>query len=204
MDPNTSFDYFLGQLIYGVSDDERRLLRASRPQPRRNHVRLLRLPRRRAVRRALQRHGPAALHQADLGGQDDYNLVNYTYFPTDGFVRDPSRIGTRAEPTPPPPPASTPAARTRPTPIRIAIACSWPRSTHRPARSSCRRTTAAGSSTRPAKGQADLNWTNPTGKYLNLRPRPADHLGLTYPMTANGTPDPSNLDVRNLRPPAGQ
>ena len=61
-------------------------------------------------------------------------LPNFMAFQSDNFVRDPVAASAHG-PTRPPAAPPTPAARTRPTPIPIRIACSWRRSTGRPARS---------------------------------------------------------------------
>src|SRR5207249_9998563 len=46
-------------------------------------------------------NGTGRLHyqQAALSNLDDYQLVNYTYFKSDNFLRDPERLGTRTDPT---------------------------------------------------------------------------------------------------------
>src|SRR5206468_11547097 len=42
-------------------------------------------------------NGVGRLHgESPLAGVDDFSLVNYTYFPADGFLRDPERVGWRA------------------------------------------------------------------------------------------------------------
>ena len=213
MDPQTSFDLFLGQFIYGL-DDQNGVYSALRGHslaetmygsydavtPAGNVY----LP------SDVPYNGTGRLHEtAGMPfGADGYNLVNYTYFASDGFVRDPSRLGTRAgvyQPSPPNPP-NTPIARgtftggqnapyTYPDLNTMCLAVLNP-STGQVTMPSYYR----GWLFDPAKqGPAAPNWTTPQGKYMTLRPRPAD-MGPGFPMptATNGLPDPNNLDVQNL------
>jgi hypothetical protein len=149
-------------------------------------------------------NGTGRLHQvypasapAPLRLQDDFKLINYTYFAEDGFVRDPERPGIRAD---------LAAARapflggfnspyTYPDLNNLYLAA----------------VKADGTLLTPSFHRpwlfgpldaANPNWTNPQGKYLTLRPRPAEHPpmngkpGFPYPEDDTG-------DVKNLIGPGG-
>ncbi|HTU89868.1 MAG TPA: hypothetical protein VMF69_07215 [Gemmataceae bacterium] len=123
---------------------------------------------------------------------DDYLLVNYTWFSGDGFIRDPERYGTRANPTilQTNGYVSGNAPYTYPDLNNMYLAA----------------VTANGQVLAPSfhrnytgfgtLAPTNPNWftpsaTNPALKYMVLRPRPADHNGFPAPDDAGG-------DVKNL------
>jgi hypothetical protein len=127
-----------------------------------------------------------------LRGWDDFRLVNYTYFPADGFVRDPERFGPRSDLSAPRGPftGGFNTAYTYPDLNSLFLGAAQTDGTllvpsfHRP--------WLFGS-----LDPSNPNWTTAAGKYLILRPRPAEHPavggrpGFPYPDDATG-------DVKNL------
>jgi hypothetical protein len=132
---------------------------------------------------------------ATVMGVSEYDLVNYTYFNIDGFVRDPERPATtsnayRADPTQvvlPKFAGGFNVSYTYPDRANMAVAAvqannGMPilraQSFFRP------------NIMFPSLDPTNPNWTNPStlGRYLVLRPRPADQLlaGETLTQTANG------------------
>jgi hypothetical protein len=109
MDPELAMALFLGQLIYDCNDDEEGVRSSMRGHsfgrtmyganftldttkpPDANH-RFFYLGDNSSAYSGFGRYHttPAAT--------DEHNLVNYQYFSTDGFVRDPERLGTRVSP----------------------------------------------------------------------------------------------------------
>ena len=144
-------------------------------------------------------HTPSAFG-ADLAAppeaKDDYYLVNYTYCPDDGFLRDPERPGTRSDPLAPRQPfvGGFNAPYTYPDLNNMFLAAV-----------KADGTVLLPSFHRPWTGFGPLDPTNPTWtdttqpwlKYQVLRPRPADHPamgdrpGFPLPQDAGG-------DVKNL------
>src|SRR5262249_36548389 len=104
MEPELAFSYFISQLIYDSLDDETGIYSALRGHsltrnmyglnttfdPTRNQWLL--------QNNYVAYHGPGRLHYPGPLGLDDYLLVNYQYWPGDGFLRDPERLGSRANP----------------------------------------------------------------------------------------------------------
>jgi hypothetical protein len=127
---------------------------------------------------------------------DDYYLINYMYFRDDPsvpvplrFLRDPERLGWRATATAPRGDftGGFNAPYTYPDLNSLFLAAVKADGTvlvpsfHRP--------WLWGG---PLNDMNNPNWTNPQGKYLTLRPRPADHAGFPPPEDEGG-------DVKNLR-----
>jgi hypothetical protein len=187
VDPQQALSFLLGQLIYDVNDDA-----AGAASGLRGH----------SLARTMYGYNYAAigtpgvniipfngtgrLHYPSQFGQDDYTLVNYTWFSADGFVRDPERYGTRGNPGV----AQANfyvggnAPYTYPDLNNFFLAAVKADGTvlmpsfHRP--------WLFGS-----LAQNNANWISPQGKYLTLRPRPAEHPNFPFLDDATG-------DVKNL------
>jgi hypothetical protein len=196
VDAEQAFALFLSQLIFDVNDDTTGVLSGLRGH---------------SLARLMYGLGPGTntvpfngvgrLHYQPtfptINKQDDYLLINYTYFTADGFLRDPERFGFRANLS------ANPGAYvggfnvpyTYPDLNNIFLAA----------------VNADGKVLIPSFHRAWLfnpgiplndmtnpNWTNAIGKYLILRPRPIDH-----GKDANGNPlfpppDDATGDVKNL------
>lgn len=111
-DPELLFSYFLGQLLYDVPDDTTGVysamrghslarsmygctydLQGSQILPADNVVPFNGTGRLKTGTRPFPMTGTA------LFNRDDYDLINYTYFVADGFLRDPERTGKSTEPS---------------------------------------------------------------------------------------------------------
>jgi hypothetical protein len=123
---------------------------------------------------------------------NDYQLVNYTWFSTDGFLRDPERYNNLAQLRTSPAAAQTGyyvggnAPYTYPDLNNFFLAAV--RSDGTVLTPSYHRPWLFGA---PLNNMSNPNWINRRGKYLTLRPRPADHAGFPAPDDATG-------DVKNL------
>jgi hypothetical protein len=154
--------------------------------------------------------GPTSLGNDSTTGNpfDDYKLINYMFFQSDGFLRDPERYGSRAGLSAAPGPylASANVPYTYPDLNNYFLGA-----------------IDGGLSTTDANGNPVLitnlitpsfhrewlfgrlddpnnpNWTNAAGKYLTVRPRPVDHF--KDPVTGNYLfpyPVDRGGDVKNL------
>jgi hypothetical protein len=93
-DAETLLSYFLGQLLYDVKDDAGGVSSSLRGH---SLARLL-YGYNEANSNATPFNGTGRLHAPSrFPDIDDYSLVNYTYFPGDRFLRDPERLGWRAD-----------------------------------------------------------------------------------------------------------
>jgi hypothetical protein len=193
LDPELLLSLFLGQLLYDVPDDESGVYSALRGH---------------SLARSLYGfndtganvvpfNGTGRLHQPSpfgAEGPDDFNLVNYTFFRDDSqlpqaqrFLRDPERLGTRPGLNSPRGPftGGFNAPYTYPDLNNLFLAAVKADGTvllpsyHRP--------WLFGSN-----DPSNPNWANAAGKYLLLRPRPAD-MGPGFPY-----PDDEGGDVKNL------
>ena len=130
-----------------------------------------------------------------VGAQDEFNLVNYKAFLNsagtalaDGFVRDPERPGFRASlgATKQPWLGGFNAPYTYPDLNNMFLAVVD--SSGNVLQPSYFRQAVFGGA---LDNVGNANWTNAAGKYLILRPRPADNAGFPYPEDSGG-------DVKNL------
>jgi hypothetical protein len=128
---------------------------------------------------------------------DDYALVNYTWFSGDNFIRDPERYGSHSAPLAPGQANPNPyvggnAPYTYPDLNNFFLAAMKADGTvltpsyHRPWLFQ-----VVGGKYYAFNDMTNPNWTNPQGKYLTLRPRPAEHPQFPLPGDATG-------DVKNL------
>ncbi len=207
MDPTTSFNLFLGQLIYGVPDPTA-ANNASPDSALRGHSLAENMyggyDSLGVTPSDVPDNGTGWLNQqypiygadnATVSGQTDSTLVNYTYFSADNFLRDPSRPGTRTGPS---------AARTTYTggqnppytypDTNCMFLASINQTTGQVTTPSFFRNSAGFGSLAPN----NPNWTTPSPalKYLTLRPRPGDSPAFPPPASATG-------DVQNLSTSSG-
>ncbi len=209
VEPELALAFFLNQLIYGARDDDSGVYSALRGHDLLRGVYGLNYEFGTSGEILLQANelpfnGTGRLHHLQnygtvLTSVDDYTLVNYTYFPADGFLRDPERLNWRT---------GTGAIRgtftggfnvpyTYPDLNNFFLAA----------------VRADGTVVMPSfhrhylfnpnhklNDPSNPNWraTNPLGKYLTLRPRPEDHAqdasgGYLFPY-----PEDEFGDVKNL------
>ena len=193
VDPELLLAYFMHQLVYGTSDSngiDRNPYSALRGQDLMRNMFGGRItPPNGNVgpwgTNLTPYNGTGRLHTSGATclnpwGIDDFDLVNYQYFPADGFRRDPEvyKGGLYAGWNPP---YTYPdlnnlflaAARADGTVLTPSFHRPWHFGTLKP---------------------SNPNWRSPQGKYLTLRPRPADQgPGFPYPVDEGG-------DVKNLPP----
>ncbi|MCS6850728.1 MAG: hypothetical protein NZ700_06125 [Gemmataceae bacterium] len=172
-EPELLFNYFLEQLIFDCPDNETGVYSAMR-----GHGMV------RAVfggEGDTPFNGAGRIHAPGVFGEDDYYLTNYTYFPSDGFVRDPERAGTRQSPVHGRGPfiGGFNVPYTYPDHNNMFLAAVD--NTGRVIMPSFHRPWAI----KPE------DWTSPGGKYKIMRPRPIDHLG--FPPMEDATGDVKNL-----------
>jgi hypothetical protein len=204
VDPELLLGYFLNQLLYDARDDELGVYSALRGHS------LMRTqwgadysfnPDRTidVQNTTVAFAGTGRLHMTypdsappALALQDDFQLVNYTYFPADNFLRDPERLGYRAGLA---------------APRGAYTGSAHPSYTYADLNSlflaavQADGTLLVPSFHRPwlfgLLDASNPNWTSAEGKYKILRPRPAEHPatngkpGFPYPEDATG-------DVKNL------
>src|SRR5262249_25714020 len=105
-DPELLLGYFLGQLVYDVPDDASGVYSAlrghslARSMYGANGGAAPSLPAQ-PTANLVPFNGTGRLHAVhDYNGRvqaDHHDLINYTYFPADSFLRDPERLGWRAD-----------------------------------------------------------------------------------------------------------
>jgi hypothetical protein len=195
MDPMTSLNLFLGQLIYGVDDTF-----APGPGGLNSALRGHSLAETMygsfnslgAVPSDVPYNGAGRLHnaQAALAGMpDEYGLVNYMYFQSDAFVHDPARYGSRADPSQvfsaaDPSTGGQNAPYTYPDLNSMFLA-------------TINQTTGqmtTPSYHRPATFNAATDWTSNIGKYKTCIMRPADMVPGSLPQFNQAT----GCSVKNL------
>ncbi len=102
MDPNAAFSFFLGQFIYGATDPSATDTSGAYSALRGHSLAETMYGSYDALNNVPSDapwDGTGRLHEPAVAlGADGYQMVNYTYFAGDNFLRDPSRIGTRANP----------------------------------------------------------------------------------------------------------
>ncbi|HEY7331140.1 MAG TPA: hypothetical protein VH592_26125, partial [Gemmataceae bacterium] len=129
---------------------------------------------------------------------DDFALVNYTWFSSDGFLRDPERYGVRANPGVAQANSyvGCNAPYTYPDLNNFYLAAMRADGTvlvpsyHRPWLFQVG-TAASATKYYTFNDMTNPNWTNQVGKYLTLRPRPAEHP--SFPLPGDPTGDVKNL-----------
>ncbi len=210
VDPELLLSFFLGQLLYDVHDDATGVYSALRGHSLARSMFGLNYnpgdpPAVIAQKNAAPYCGTGRMREPVIlpglppseAKQNDYNLINYTYFrddlPTRRFLRDPERPGMRATPLYPDlltrqrarfvggynAPYTYPDLNNMFLAAMKSDGSVMLPSFHRP--------WTRFDSFEPT----NPNWTNAVGKYLTLRPRPIEHLGFPMPEDLGG-------DVKNL------
>jgi hypothetical protein len=204
-DPEMMFAFFLQQLMYGVKDDDTGVYSAMRGHDLfRNTYGLnyTMLPGGTVVlgNNTVLFDGTGRLNYPHaktappiLANQLDLPLINYTYYPLDGFVRDPERLGFRTSLTTPAGQYFRSANPSYSYPDLNTMFLAAVKSDGTVLMPSFHRhylfnPTATLDNPNPS---ANPNWYIPIGKYKILRPRPQENPGFPFPESAGG-------DVQNL------
>ena len=183
MDPELLLSYFLGQFIYDTDN----LHSAMRGHSLARNM----YGANPAGGNVIPYTGVGRVHGPGPGGQDSANLVNYTWFGSDGFLRDPETTGQRSGPQQPPGTyVCGSVSYTYPDANNLYLAAQQA-SDGRLLTQSFHRNWLF-NPTQALNDAGNPNWTNSHGKYLTMRPRPADH-SPAFPMPAD-----AGGDVRNL------
>lgn len=210
LDPDMALSLFLGQLIYDLPDDESGVYSALRghslartmygnydePNPFSTPPNLPPLndkPFNGTGPLSYPLPHPIFMSSANALVKDNRYLVNFTYFPSDGFVRDPERLLFRPSPQSPrlPYTGGFNVSYTYPDHTNMFLAVLNPATGQVMVPSFHRRWLF--NPTTAFNNQANPNWTNPEGKYLTLRPRPIDMDPTKFPY-----PEDAGGDVKNL------
>jgi len=200
--PYILFRWAVGQLIYDVADDATGTQSALRGHSLARTMygyndQVLNLQ---------PYNGTGRLHYTQpatagvFAGADDYPLVNYTYFKTsDNILRDPERFGPRADLATARGPYAGGANASYTYPDLNTLALSAYRADGRQMMPSFHRPWLFNPNL-ALNDTTNANWTNAQGKYLILRPRPADHLlagetGVQQDATGQWVAIPTNRPV---------
>jgi hypothetical protein len=219
VDPELLLSFFMGQLVFDVPDDARGVYSGLRGHSLARSMfglnyNLAPDGTLRLASNDVPFNGTGRLHfPSPFAGQDDFSLINYTYFPADNFLRDPERYGPRsglpvkgAADNRQPFVGGFNAPYTYPDLNNLFLAAVKAGSIDLPGGGksppgvvlmpSFHRPWLFGPLTEiPNSGQqnpGNPNWTNREGKYLLLRPRPID-MGPGFPY-----PEDEGGDVKNL------
>lgn len=198
-EPELLLAHFLGQLLFDVYDDEAGVSSALRGHSLARNMYGLNTTYTPATgtwstlanSNITPYNGTGRLHYpSPLANVDDYYLINYTYFRNDNFLRDPERFGSRTG-------LNQQADSRGPYTGGASVPYTYPDLNNLfLAAVKADGTVLIPSFHRPwlfgPNDPANPNWTNQEGKYLTLRPRPADHdPRFPFPEDAGG-------DVKNL------
>jgi hypothetical protein len=191
-DPELLLAHFLGQLLYDAPDDETGVYSALR-----GHSLARNLFGYKDGANDVPFNGTGRLHFPGPLGKYDDELINYTYFATDAFLRDPERLGLRSglQDKRAPFAGGFNAPYTYPDLNNLFLAAvkAGPLSSQNASEG----TVLLPSFHRPwlfgrLTDRNNPNWSKPEGKYLLLRPRPTE-MGPGFPY-----PEDEGGDVKNL------
>ena len=171
IDPNTLLNWALAQLIYDVPDD----VTGTGSALRGHSLARTAYGYNTATLNTQPFNGTGRLHYPSKFGQDDYQLINYTYFPSDTFVRDPERYQSRGDPTKPQTPFTGGANAPYTYPDLNSFFLAAARADGTQLTQSFHRKWLFNATTN-LNNPNNPNWKNPQGKYLTARPRPNDQL----------------------------
>lgn len=193
LEPEQVLSFFLGQFIYGVKNDAAGVQSALRGHDLAGNVYdyWYNTANGQLYPNTTPFSGLGRVHYQQtagiLNGQDDYNLINYTYFAADGFVRDPGFLGTRANTSAMPSNyvGGRNAPYTYPDVNSLFLAAV-----------NANGEVLIPSYFRPGTfgslAPSNPNWNaNAVAKYMTLRPRPMEHPN--FPPPADGGGDVKNL-----------
>jgi hypothetical protein len=191
VEPELALAYFLGKLIYGDDNingvysamrghDLARLVFEGDPTSPIT-----------AFNGLGRQHNTGNTYGTLPAGLDDYNMINYTFFQADGFLRDPGRPGSRTKVTDPlvalKGGLNVPYTYADPNNMFLAVVNAngevLARSFHRDWLFNW---PPGATNYFALNDQTNPNWTSPQGKYYILCPRPQENPGFPFPEDGGG------------------